>query len=95
MSIKIKITDKYTITSDASNFILNETGIYESGKDKGDAFIRPIKFYPSLSGLAQGFVKHETLHSQANSIKWLYADVRRAIAEIKAALEPGFNVEEK
>ena len=67
--MKIHITDKYIMTSDAHNFILNEVKIGKNGKSKGKIKIEPVGFYAKVSDLLQGLISHHMRSSTTRTLK--------------------------
>jgi len=90
--MEIHINDKFVITSDEYNFILNTKSIIQSGKNKGKERTKPIKFCPTLSSLANAYIQLRARQSTAIDFKQLGADVARAVDEIRAVLEPQYKV---
>lgn len=72
--VNIKL-DGYTITSDASNWILSE--ITSSGK------VGYMHYYPTLVSLLSGYKEYKLKAVDANS----FADLGRAVQSIKEELK--------
>ena len=68
MSIRIEIADKWVITSDQFQFILNEKKVIKSGKNAGEEWLDTIGYYPKINQLISGLI-----HIQQSSITTLDA----------------------
>ncbi|MCP5613306.1 DUF5405 family protein, partial [Klebsiella pneumoniae] len=51
MSLRIEIGDKWVITSDQYQFILNEKKVVKSGKKAGEEWLDTIGYYPKINQL--------------------------------------------
>ena len=69
--MKIKITDKYYLTSDAHNIILNELSIVESGENRGKEHLKAIGFYPSIVQAFDGLLRLKGMRSKARTLEGL------------------------
>ncbi|MCE6966085.1 DUF5405 family protein [Enterobacter sp. MW07] len=65
MSINLKVSEKYVITSDQFQFILQEKKIAKSGKNAGKEWLDTIGFYPTINKLVSGLVLHEVFTGEA------------------------------
>ena len=54
--MKLKINDKYTITSDTHCYILNKTLV---NKKTDEEYLQPISFYKNLDDLILGLINRE------------------------------------
>lgn len=86
MSIYISIGDKWVVTSDQYQFILNEKKIAKSGKDAGKEWLSTIGYYPKISQLVTGLIRHNIQSSAAES----FADITAEIDRIGKACEEAF-----
>jgi len=87
--MKIQITDDYIMTSDADNFILNESHIGIKGKCKGKLIISPIAFYPTITALLEGLIMKKLKQSTADSIKTLLRQHTELVEGIKGLFNVG------
>jgi len=81
--MRIQITDDYVMTSDADNFILNESHIGTKGKCKGKMITNPVAFYPTITGLLEGLVAKKLRQSTTDSIKTLLRQHTELVEEIR------------
>ncbi len=57
MSLRIVIGDKWVITSDQYQFILNEKKVVKSGKKAGEEWLDTIGYYPKINQLISGLIQ--------------------------------------
>lgn len=69
--MRIKITDKWLLTSDSSNFIINEVTIVQEGKTKGEKKVSAVGFYPTLPQAIEALLTKNMLESTADNLIWL------------------------
>lgn len=91
MSIHITIGDKWVITSDQYQFILNEKKVVKSGKKAGEEWLDTIGYYPKFNQLISGLIHHHIQQSAITSIDEMAAEIKR-IGELCA---DAFNVMEQ
>jgi len=77
MSIRIEIGDKWVITSDRYQFILNEKKVVKSGKNVGDECLGVIGFYPKINQLISGLIHHHIQTSEIKTIENMAAEIER------------------
>lgn len=65
MSINIIIDNKFVITSDQFQFILQEKKIAKSGKNAGKEWLDAVGYYPTIGKLVSGLVLHNILTGEA------------------------------
>lgn len=65
MSISIVIDNKFVITSDQFQFILQEKKIAKSGKNAGKEWLDAVGYYPTISKLVSGLILHNILTGEA------------------------------
>lgn len=75
MSIRIEIGDKWVITSDQYQFILNEKKVVKSGKKAGEEWLDTIGYYPKLNQLISGLVHHHIQGSDISSLHVMAAEI--------------------
>lgn len=68
MGIRIEVGDKWVITSDQYQFILNEKKVVKSGNKSGEEWLDTIGYYPKINQLISGLIHH---HIQTATIKSL------------------------
>ncbi|MGK4352092.1 DUF5405 family protein [Enterobacter sichuanensis] len=77
MSIRIEIGDKWVITSDKYQFILNEKKVAKSGKNAGEEWLDTIGYYPKINQLISGLLHHHIHSSDIASIEAMAAEIER------------------
>ncbi|HBR1446040.1 TPA: DUF5405 family protein [Klebsiella quasipneumoniae subsp. quasipneumoniae] len=87
MSLRIEIADKWVITSDQFQFILNEKKVAQSGKKAGEEWLDTIGYYPKINQLISGLIHHHIQHSTITSIEQMAEEIERVGAGCIAALE--------
>lgn len=89
--IRIKIHEKYMLTSDNKQFILNKIKIAkETKRDKdrqiiyreGDELLFPFSFYPSLESAIKKIPDRILMTSDANSIKELIENYKSIVNKL-------------
>ncbi len=91
MSIRIEIGDKWVITSDQYQFILNAKKVVKSGKKAGEEWLDTIGYYPKIEQLISGLIHHHIQQSTITSIEEMAAEIKR----IGALCADAFNVMEQ
>ena len=81
--MKIQLTDKYVLTSNEYNLILNEVRIPLKGKFAGVAQLDRIAYFGKLSLLIKWLVEHEMQSSTTTSLEALQADMTLFIESLK------------
>lgn len=77
MSIRIEVGDKWVITSDQYQFILNEKKVVKSGNKAGEEWINTIGYYPKINQLISGLVHHQIQNSEIKSLKDMADEIER------------------
>lgn len=77
MSIRIEVSDKWVITSDQYQFILNEKKVVKSGKKAGEEWIDTIGYYPKINQLISGLIHHHIQTATINSLVEMAAEIER------------------
>ena len=89
--MNVEITDKIVMTSDRHNVILNEKkvatsdGTGKSKRRKGDFYLTPYAFYPTVQQALVGFVNQKMRESTATTIKGLvrrHSELTQAIDKV-------------
>lgn len=78
MSINIVIDNKYVITSDPLQFILQEKKIAKAGKNAGKEWLDTVGFYPTISKLVSGLVLHKILTGEARQ----FSDLEKQVEQL-------------
>ncbi|QLT63475.1 DUF5405 family protein [Klebsiella oxytoca] len=77
MNIRIEIDDKWVITSDQYQFILNEKKVVKSGKKAGEEWLDTIGYYPKVNQLISGLIHHHIQTATINSLVEMAAEIER------------------
>lgn len=77
MSIHIQVGEKWVITSDQYQFILQEKKIAKTGKMAGKEWLDTIGYYPKISQLVSGLIHHHIHTSVVDSIEEMNAEIAR------------------
>ncbi|EFI6528027.1 DUF5405 family protein [Escherichia coli] len=77
MSIRIEVGDKWVITSDQYQFILNEKKVAQSGKKAGEEWLDTIGYYPKINQLISGLIHHHIQTATINSLVEMAAEIER------------------
>lgn len=85
MSIHIVIDNKFVITSDQFQFILQEKKIAKSGKNAGEEWLSTVGYYPKLSQLVSGLLHNSILTCDSTSLESLAVQVECLAEQCQAA----------
>ena len=77
MSIRIEVSDKWVITSDQYQFILNEKKVVKSGKKAGEEWLDTIGYYPKINQLISWLIHHHIQTATINSLVEMAAEIER------------------
>lgn len=77
MAIRIEIGDKWVITSDQYQFILNEKKVAQSGKKAGEEWLDTIGYYPKINQLISGLIHHHIQLSSITTLDAMAAEIER------------------
>ncbi len=89
MGIRIEVGDKWVITSDQYQFILNEKKVVKSGNKAGEEWLDTIGYYPKINQLISGLIHHQIHDSDITAIDAMAEEIKRegqlCIAAIQGA----------
>ncbi|WP_200529795.1 DUF5405 family protein [Klebsiella pneumoniae] len=89
MGIRIEVGDKWVITSDQYQFILNEKKVVKSGNKAGEGWLDTIGYYPKINQLISGLIHHQIHGSDITAIDAMAEEIKRVgqlcIAAIQGA----------
>ncbi|MDT7484506.1 DUF5405 family protein [Citrobacter koseri] len=89
MSIRIEIGDKWVITSDKYQFILNEKKVVKTGNKAGEEWLDTIGYYPKINQLISGLIHHHIQQTSITALDAMAAEIERigemCASSIKAA----------
>ncbi|ASD60361.1 MULTISPECIES: DUF5405 family protein [unclassified Enterobacter cloacae complex] len=77
MGIRIEVGDKWVITSDQYQFILNEKKVAQSGKKAGEEWLDTIGYYPKVNQLISGLIHHHIQNSEIKSLTGMADEIER------------------
>ena len=77
MGIRIEVGDKWVITSDQYQFILNEKKIVKSGNKAGEEWLDTIGYYPKINQLISGLIHHHIQTATINSLSEMTAEIEK------------------
>lgn len=69
--LRISVGNKWVITSDRYQFILNERKIVLSGEKKGQAYLEAVGYYSKIDQLVSGLVHFDVRTAEIKSISSL------------------------
>ena len=89
MGIHIEVGEKWVITSDQYQFILNEKKVVKSGKKAGEEWLDTIGYYPKINQLISGLIHHQIHGLDITAIDAMAEEIERVgqlcIAAIQGA----------
>ncbi len=77
MGIRIEVGDKWVITSDQYQFILNEKKVVKSGNKAGEEWLNTIGYYQKINQLISGLVHHHIQTATINTLSEMAAEIER------------------
>ena len=89
MGIRIEVGDKWVITSDQYQFILNEKKVVKTGNKAGKEWLDTIGYYPKINQLISGLIHNQIHGSDITAIDAMAVEIERVgqlcIAAIQGA----------
>ncbi|HEX4500256.1 MAG TPA: DUF5405 family protein [Scandinavium sp.] len=85
MSIRIEIGDRYVVTSDPFQFILQEKKTARTGKNAGNEWLDVIGYYPKVNQLVSNLILHDALTGEARTFAELAAQIEQTACECEEA----------
>ncbi len=83
--MQISIGDRYVITSDKYQFVLNQKMTFKDGKNAGESYLKQIGFYPRLSQLVNAMIMADAKEADIESIAALEKQIALFCVEIELA----------
>lgn len=77
MGIRIEVGDKWVITSDQYQFILNEKKVVKTGNKDGEEWLDTIGYYPKINQLISGLIHHHIQTTTVTSLVEMAAEIER------------------
>jgi len=91
MSIYIVIDNKFVITSDQFQFILQEKKIAKTGKNAGKEWLDTVGFYPTIGKLVSGLVLHNIFTGEARQ----FSDLEKQVEQLSHKCMEAFTIQAK
>lgn len=73
--MRIEIDNKWVITSDKFQFILQEKGVAKEGKNAGQEVLKSASFYPKMEQLINALILREVRDSDVESLQLMSAKI--------------------
>lgn len=80
--MKIEIDNKWVITSDKYQFILQEKGIAKSGKNEGEEVLKSATFHSQMDSLIRSLIMKEVRAADVESLQEMDAKIDRVCLEL-------------
>lgn len=77
MSIHIEICNKWVVTSDQYQFILNEKKVVKSGEKAGEEWLDTVGYYQKINQLISGLIHHHIHNSDITSLEAMATEIDR------------------
>ncbi|UAN53728.1 DUF5405 family protein [Serratia sp. JSRIV002] len=77
MTIRIKVDDRFVITSDQYQFIINHRKVGKTGKGAGEERLEPFAYCQTISQLVNALIHISVRDSTARTLASLAAEVER------------------
>ena len=87
MSVHIQVGDKWVITSDQYQFILQEKKIAKTGKMAGKEWLDTIGYYPKINQLISALMRNHIENSVISSLEAMSAEIERVGQQCAVAFE--------
>ena len=85
--MKIKINEKYEITNDERNYILNEISMSNGEKTKGEIIKTPKGFYSSLPNVLKAWAAYDLKNSDCTSVNDIISHIENQNKIIEGLLK--------
>lgn len=80
--MKIEIGNKWVISSDKYQFILQEKGIAKEGKNAGQEVLKAATFHSQMDSLIRSLIMKEVRAADINSLQEMDAKIDRVCMEL-------------
>jgi len=84
--IRIDINDKYVITSDSNQMVVNEKRISKGEKTAGEEALSPISYMRTVNECYKFLLQRQIRESKASGFTALMEEVRRIEEELDASI---------
>lgn len=85
--MKIKIDDKYSITSDSRQYLLQETKVVTEGEKKGEEYEVTAGYFGTIAGALKGYKELQIRTSNIGTISELMDLIKELDKKIETLLK--------
>lgn len=85
--MKIEIGDKYVLTADQFQFIVQEKKIVKEGKNAGGEYLSLVGYFPKLSQAIAGLIHLDVQMSNVKSLQEMEQHIRRVSEQCEQAFK--------
>jgi len=85
--MKIDIGDKYVLTADQFQFIVQEKKIVKEGKNAGGEYLSLVGYFPKLSQAIAGLIHLDVQMSDVKSLQEMDQHIRRVSEQCEQAIK--------
>lgn len=85
--MKIDIGDKYVLTADQFQFIVQEKKIVKEGKNAGGEYLSLVGYFPKLSQAIAGLIHLDVQMSDVQSLQEMEQHIRRVAEQCEHAIK--------
>ncbi|PPE64191.1 MULTISPECIES: DUF5405 family protein [Pectobacterium] len=85
--MEISIGDKYVITADQYQYVLQERKTKKDGKDAGGEYLSTLGYFPKLSQLISRLCHLEVMTSDVQTLQAIEQRINRLSLEIEAGFK--------
>lgn len=85
--MKIDIGDKYVLTADQLQFIVQEKKIVKEGKNAGGEYLSLVGYFPKLSQAIAGLIHLDVQMSDVQSLQEMEQHIRRVSEQCEQAFK--------
>jgi len=87
MTMKIEIGDKYVLTADQFQFIVQEKKVVKEGKNAGGEYLSLVGYFPKLSQAIAGLIHLDVQMSDVQSLQEMEQHIRRVSEQCELAIK--------
>ncbi len=85
--MKIEIGDKYVLTADQFQFIVQEKKVVKEGKNAGGEYLSLVGYFPKLSQAIAGLIHLDVQMSDVQSLQEMEQHIRRVSEQCELAIK--------
>lgn len=92
--MQIDIGEKYVITGDARQYVLNERKVKgeKAGENAGEYYLQPVGFYQSIAGVVAALIGMSVRLSDVQSLQAMEQHINRVALQCEQAFKEAENV---